>query len=221
MGVDKEVIDPIKLSDQLTKEIGDLFANSMQYDPSLGRKFIPSGRVQEIKDNLHKLTENHLVAMMAEIKEALTKLKVQEMAADKHYFITVPKDCDPRDIEDLIKITDQIAKDWPSFNAIRLVLSRGVDMDETKNGAIISSMMELLRVELDDLILHSRADQISAIDTAMSEGGARTVVEIENKMAHQRGAYMHALDSVKLAFDRISKKLADKYYIVDKSDLKK
>lgn len=210
-----------RLRSEITKQISGLFTNSMQYDPNLGRTFLPAGRVNEIKTELGHMVEMHLLQMHKDLKEDLTKLKVQELHPEKHYYITVPKDSDTRDIEDLIKITDQIAKDWPSFKAIRLVLSRGVDMDETKNGAIISSLMEMLKIELDKMLANGTAVQISAIDGAMGEGGAKTVAEIENKMAHQRGAFMHALTEVQKAFEKVGKKLTEQYYIVDKSDLKK
>jgi hypothetical protein len=213
--------EDIKAENPIAISINKIISSSMQYDPNLGRTFLPASRMSEVKLLLLDVITQHLAQSAAKIKQELSTVKVQEMEPSKHYFISMPKDCDPRDVEDLMKVIELVEKDHPDMNPIHLVLSRGVEIDEVKNGAIMSNLMDMLKGELDTLIKNGRTDQISAIDTAMSDGNAKTVVEIENKMAHQRWAYMHALESVRLAFDRLGKKLTEKYYIVDKADIKK
>src|SRR6185369_11288923 len=168
------------------------------YDPHVGRTYIPASKITEIRAKLADLYTTETNKQYVDLKQQMMKIKVQELKQDKHYFIVVPKDSDTRDIEALLKICEDIAKDWPSLNSIRVVLSRGVEIDESKNSEIIKSLIDIINQEVDKTLLSGTEAQINSIDTAMS-GGAKNVADIETRIFNQRAAIRHTADAIQRA----------------------
>lgn len=203
----------------LEKEISNIMASVTSYDPHAGRTYIPASKVRDIKSKLAELYTSETNKKYLELKENMLKIKIQELKQDKHYFIVVPKESDSRDIEALLKICEDIAKDWPSLNSIRVVLSRGVEIDESKNSEVIKSLIDIINSEVDKTLLSGTEAQISSIDTAMS-GGAKNVADIESKIFNQRAAIRHSADAIQRALIKLGDRMTEKYYIVDKQSIK-
>ena len=203
------------------KALDSVMAGATEYDPHTGRTIVPARKVAEIKEGMLKVFTECFDAMYKNIKSELTRTKVNEMDPEKSYFIVMPKDHDNiNDIEELIKMCKSFNEAHPEQKGTRVLLSRGLDITEDRNGAVIESLMDAIRSEVEKALANGQAEQQASIDGAMNEG-AVTVAEIERKIINQRAVFNKAADHIIKSLTNVGTKLADKYYIVDKASLKK
>jgi hypothetical protein len=194
---------------------------AMEFDPSVGRTYLPRSKFEDLKSVISAILTEHHRSVSSQMKKDALNLRIIHLDPEKHYYIVVPPETGSDDIEAVLNILKELSDNHPNMKSMRLLITNGIDISDSKTGPIIEALIEAVREEVRrSLGSHTEVNQAD-IDIAMNAAGGNmsSVHQIEVEMAKQRQAFIRAIDQVDDALKRVGSKLGDKYYVIDKQDV--